>query len=75
MGLRVGPGWRLGAARRVYGASDRVAAYPTAQPHAPRYMAATIYHLLGIPAEATTPDQTMRSHALVVGQKIDGLLI
>jgi hypothetical protein len=58
----------------VYGASDAVAAYPTAQPHDPRDLAATVYHLLGVPADTTVHDQTHRPRALVIGQTIDGLL-
>lgn len=58
----------------VYGASDNIAAYPTAQPHDPRDLAATVYHLLGVSAETIIHDQTNRPHALVIGQKIDGLL-
>jgi hypothetical protein len=59
----------------VYGASDGIAAYPTAQPHDPRDLAATVYHLLGVPADTTLHDRTGRPHALVIGQKIDGLLL
>ena len=58
----------------VYGASDGIAAYPTANPHDPRDLAATVYHLLGVPADTVIHDPTNRPHALVVGQKIDGLL-
>jgi hypothetical protein len=58
----------------VYGSSDKVAAFPTANPHDPRDMAATIYHLLGVPADTVVYDQTSRPHALVIGQKIDALL-
>jgi hypothetical protein len=59
----------------VYGVSDGIAAYPTANPHDPRDLAATVYHLLGVAADTTIYDQTNRPHALVVGQKIDGLLL
>jgi hypothetical protein len=59
----------------VYGASDRSAAYPTAQPHHPADLAATVYHLLGVPANTVVHDQTNRPHALVSGRKIDGLLL
>jgi hypothetical protein len=59
----------------VYGASDGIAAYPTAQPHDPRDLAATVYHLLGVPQDTIIHDQTGRPHALVIGQKIDGLLL
>jgi uncharacterized protein (DUF1501 family) len=58
----------------VYGASDKVAAFPTAHPHDPRDLAATVYHLLGVPADTLVYDQTRRPHALVIGKKIDGLL-
>ena len=66
-----GGGTRAGV---VYGASDGIAAYPAANPHDPRDLAATVYHLLGVPADTLLHDQTSRPHALVVGQKIDGLL-
>jgi hypothetical protein len=62
------------AAGVVYGASDGIAAYPVAQPHHPCDLAATVYHLLGVPADTIIHDQTNRPHTLVVGRKIDGLL-
>jgi hypothetical protein len=58
----------------VLGASDGIAAYPTDHPHDPRDLAATVYHLLGVPTDTTIYDQTHRPHTLVVGQKIDELL-
>jgi hypothetical protein len=58
----------------VYGSSDKIAAYPTSHPHDPRDIAATIYHLLGVPADTLIRDQTSRPHHLIIGQKIDGLL-
>lgn len=58
----------------VYGASDGIAAYPAAQPHDPRDLAATVYHLLGVPDDTIIHDQTHRPHTLVIGKKIDGLL-
>jgi uncharacterized protein (DUF1501 family) len=58
----------------AYGSSDNIAAYPTSRPHDPKDMAATIYHLLGVPADTIIPDQLQRPHQLVIGQKIDGLL-
>jgi uncharacterized protein (DUF1501 family) len=64
-----------GAARGVvYGASDKIAAYPTAHPHDPRDLAATVYHLLGVPADTVLHDQGGRPQWLVIGQKIDALL-
>ncbi len=58
----------------VYGASDGIAAYPTANPHDPRDLAATVYHLLGVPDDTIVHDQTQRPHSLVIGKKIDGVL-
>jgi hypothetical protein len=58
----------------VYGSSDKAAAYPTSHPHDPRDLAATVYHLLGVPDDTQIFDQTARPHHLVVGQKIDALL-
>ena len=59
----------------VYGASDGIAAYPTANPHDPRDLAATVYHLLGVTEGTLIHDQTNRPHALVIGQKVSGLLM
>jgi uncharacterized protein (DUF1501 family) len=59
----------------TYGSSDKAAAYPTSHPHDPRDVAATIYHLLGVPADTVVQDQASRPHQLVIGQKIDGLLL
>ena len=67
-----GGGTRPGA---VYGASDGIAAHPTANAHDPRDLAATVYHLLGVPADTILHDQTHRPHSLVIGRKIDGLLM
>jgi hypothetical protein len=62
------------AAGVVHGASDAIAAYPVAQPHDPCDLAATVYHLLGVPADTVVHDQTSRPHSLIIGRKIDGLL-
>jgi hypothetical protein len=65
-----------GAGRGVaYGSSDKAAAFPTAHPHDPRDIAATIYHLLGVAADTVVYDQASRPHQLVTGQMIDGLLL
>jgi uncharacterized protein (DUF1501 family) len=58
----------------VYGSSDKMAAYPKSHPHDPKDVAATVYHLLGVPDDATAYDQANRPHNLVIGKKIDGLL-
>jgi uncharacterized protein (DUF1501 family) len=62
------------AAGVVYGASDKIAAHPKDRPHDPADLAATVYHLLGVAPETVIHDQTNRPHALLAGQKIDGLL-
>src|SRR5262249_52465904 len=71
-GVAVGGGGVAGGV--VHGASDRVAARPASHPHDPSDVAATVYHLLGVPADTVIHDQSGRPHALVIGQKIDGLL-
>ncbi len=58
----------------VVGGSDRLAAYPRTTPYDPADMAATIYHLLGIPADTVIYDREKRPHRLIVGQKIDAIL-
>lgn len=58
----------------VYGASDRLGAYPDASPHDPRDLAATVYHLLGIPADTVLHDNQDRPHRLVIGKPIEGIL-
>src|SRR5437660_4388851 len=48
----------------VYGSSDRIAAFPRLHPHDPRDLAATVYHLLGVPADTLVRDQAHRPHQL-----------
>ena len=59
----------------IYGASDASAAYPTANPHDPRDLAATIYHLLGVPPDTLLHDATGRPHPLIIGRPIAGILV
>ncbi len=58
----------------VHGASDRIAAYPVSQGYDPADLAATIYHLLGVPDSTVIYDQARRPHNLVTGHVIDPLL-
>jgi len=58
----------------VYGASDNQGAYPAADPRSPADFAATVYHLLGIPADTELHDMIGRPQRLVIGKKIDGIL-
>jgi hypothetical protein len=64
-----------GVAPGVLGASDRIAAFPTTPPIAPADLAATVYHLLGVPPDTQVWDQANRPHALVVGKVIESLLM
>ena len=58
----------------VHGASDEIAAYPASHPVSPADFAATVYHLLGVPADTTIHDQLQRPHRLVIGKRIDAIL-
>ena len=40
------------------GATDAIAAYPTRDPHDPSDLVATVYHLLGVPADTVVHDQS-----------------
>jgi hypothetical protein len=63
------------AAGIVHGSSDRLAAAPTSHPHDPRDIAATVYHLLGVPPDTVVRDPTGRPHQLIDGQKIDAIFL
>jgi hypothetical protein len=58
----------------AYGTSDKIAAHPASHPHDPGDLAATVYHLLGVPPGTRVPDLAGRPYHLLNGQKIDGLL-
>lgn len=57
----------------VVGSSDKIAAYPAANPQKPENMAATIYHSLGIPHDASWYDDLNRPHNIYHGEPIAGL--
>ncbi|HJT32004.1 MAG TPA: DUF1501 domain-containing protein [Pirellulales bacterium] len=59
---------------QVYGASDRYAAYPAADAVAPLDLVATVYHLLGVPAELALEDQQGRPLVVCPGSPIRALL-
>ncbi|MBI5758827.1 MAG: DUF1501 domain-containing protein [Planctomycetales bacterium] len=59
---------------QVHGASDRLAAYPARDPVLPEDLAATIYHLLGIPPEFTLKNAEGRPTALSTGNPVWPLL-
>ncbi len=59
----------------VYGASDKIGAFPARDPLGPGDIVATIYHLLGIAHDRELHDQLDRPHRLVaVGNVVESLL-
>lgn len=58
----------------VYGASDKIAAYPTNDPVTPEDLLATVYHLLGVDPHAMIYDQQSRPYRLTEGAPIHGWL-
>jgi uncharacterized protein DUF1501 len=55
---------------QVYGASDKIAAYPTDRPVRPEDLIATVYHALGISSEAMLYDQQNRPHRACEGESL-----
>jgi hypothetical protein len=55
---------------QVYGASDKIAAYPTDRPVKPEDLIATVHHALGISPEATIRDQENRPHRVCDGEPV-----
>lgn len=58
----------------VVGSSDKIGAYPAANPQTPENMAATIYRALGIPDTAAWHDDLDRPHQIYQGTPIPGLI-
>ncbi len=54
----------------LYGASDRIGAYPAQSPVSPSDLAATMYHALGLASDLTLPDQQGVPKHLVAGKPI-----
>jgi hypothetical protein len=69
--LLAGGGVRGG---RVYGSSDRTAAYPSTSPVGPADLAATIYHCLGIDPRTHVTDQQGRPLVVGNGTPVHALL-
>lgn len=55
---------------QVYGASDRVGAYPSADPVSPADLTATMYHALGINPGTQVTDRLGRVLALTDGKPL-----
>ena len=58
----------------VIGTSDRLGAYPSADPQRPENMAATIYQALGLPRTLVWKDRLDRPHHVYHGEPIPGLI-
>jgi hypothetical protein len=58
---------------QVYGSSDRLAAYPAADPVSPADLTATLYHALGLTAETTLADRLGRPSPLTQGRAVSAL--
>ncbi|MCH7688580.1 MAG: DUF1501 domain-containing protein [Planctomycetes bacterium] len=58
---------------QVYGASDKIAAYPTKNPVKPEDVIATMYHAMGIPHQSLIPDQQNRPHRISEGRPLTEL--
>ncbi|MFN0196484.1 MAG: DUF1501 domain-containing protein [Planctomycetaceae bacterium] len=59
---------------RVIGSSDKIGAFPAADPQKPENMAATLYQCLGLPDTAAWYDDLDRPHHIYYGEPIHGLL-
>jgi hypothetical protein len=57
----------------VFGSSDRHAAYPQAEPTTPGDLAATMFHALGIPADAHYTDLNSRPYRMSTGNPVTKL--
>jgi hypothetical protein len=57
----------------IYGASDKHAAYPAANPVSPQDYAATILHALGVPHDQVLHDSADRPHAAYGGRPLEAL--
>src|SRR5262249_35438330 len=58
----------------VYGASDRIGAYPALAPVRPDDLAATLFHLLGIAPHTEVRDPLNRPLPIAQGSPLTGLL-
>ncbi|MFO0849066.1 MAG: DUF1501 domain-containing protein [Gemmataceae bacterium] len=68
--LLAGGGVRGGA---VYGASDRIGAYPQSDPVTPGDLTATLFHALGVPADTHYTDPTGRPIRAFAGEPVHAL--
>ncbi|MBI85662.1 MAG: hypothetical protein CMJ81_20910 [Planctomycetaceae bacterium] len=57
----------------IHGASDRLGAYPDADPVTPSDLAATIFTLFGVPLSTTVHDLGVRDYPIATGKPIEAL--
>ncbi len=70
--MLIGGGFQPGL---IYGASDKIGAFPSLDPLTPGDIVSTIYHVLGIPPHTELHDRLGRPHRLVpTGRVADDLL-
>jgi hypothetical protein len=69
--LFAGAGVSTGA---IVGASDRSGAYPSRDPVGPEDISATVYELMGIPADTEVRDAQGQPHHLIRGRVIPGVV-
>lgn len=62
------------AGGQVYGSSDKTGGYPASQRVEPQHLTATVFHLLGVPHQATFPDRTGRPLPVTHGEPLWDLL-
>jgi hypothetical protein len=58
----------------VYGASDKIAAYPTRDPVSPEDLIATVYEAMGLPGETLIQDAQGRPQRICEGEVVAGVL-
>jgi uncharacterized protein (DUF1501 family) len=58
----------------VYGASDKIGAYPASNPVAPVDLVSTIYHLLGVSQDLILHDRQGRPHSISPGKLVADVL-
>ena len=58
---------------QVYGASDKIAAYPQDNPVAPEDLLATVYQALGIPSESEITDHQGRPMKVCEGKAVEAI--
>jgi hypothetical protein len=58
---------------QVYGASDKIAAYPQDNPVAPEDLLATVYQALGIPSESEVIDRQGRPLKVCEGKAVEAI--